>query len=147
MFDRHGVPKSRIDVLGKVPMFEGLPRKVLSRIDSHCDEVEVHPGQTLTSEGHAAREAFIVAGGRAEVRVGDEVVRQTDVGEMIGDIGVLQNRPRTATVTATTDMRLLVVNGHDLDWLFQDKQLAARVEQNLERHLAGPQPSGPTSGS
>ena len=141
MFDRHGVPKSRIDVLGRVPMFQGLPRKVLARIDSHCDEVEVQQGQALTDEGTASRESFIVAAGSAEVRVGDEVVRQTEVGEMIGEIGVLQQRPRTATVTATTDMLLLVVNGHDLDWLFEDEQLAARVEQNLERHLAGPQPS------
>jgi CRP/FNR family cyclic AMP-dependent transcriptional regulator len=141
MFDRHGAPASRIEVLRKVPMFEGLPRKVLARIDSHCDEIEAHPGQTLTHEGDASREAFIVANGNAEVRVGDEVVRQTELGEMIGDIGVLQKRPRTATVTAMTEMLLLVVNGRELDWLFQDQQLAARVQENLERHLAGPQPS------
>jgi cAMP-dependent protein kinase regulator len=141
MFDRHGVPKSRIEVLRKVPMFEGLPPKVLARIDSHCSEVEAHPGRTLIHEGDASQEAFIVAAGNAEIRVGDEVVRQTDVGEMLGDIGVLEKRPRTATVTAVTDMRLLVLNGRDLDWLFQDKRLAARVRENLERHLAGPQPS------
>ncbi|HET7070629.1 MAG TPA: hypothetical protein VFI40_07380 [Nocardioides sp.] len=61
------------------------------------------------------------------------------------DIGVLQRRARTATVTALTDMRLLVINGRDLDWLFEDERLAARVRANLERHLAGPQPS-PDSG-
>ena len=141
MFDRHGVPKSRIEVLRKVPMFEGLPQKVLARIDSHCGEINAHPGRTLIHEGDASQEAFIVADGNAEIRIGDEVVRQTDVGEMIGDIGVLEKRPRTATVTAVTDMRLLVLNGRDLDWLFQDKRLAARVQENLERHLAGPQPS------
>lgn len=141
MFDRHGVPKSRVEVLSAVPMFEGLPRKVLARIDSHCDEIDVEPGQTLTHEGGASREAFIVASGEAEVRVGDEVVRRTEVGEMVGDIGVLQRRARTATVTAVTGMRLLVVNGRDLDWLFEDEQLATRVRANLERHLSGPQPS------
>jgi CRP-like cAMP-binding protein len=141
MFNRHGVPKSRIEVLRKVPMFEGLPQKVLARIDSHCGEITAHPGRTLIHEGDASQEAFIVADGNAEIRIGDEVVRQTDVGEMIGDIGVLEKRPRTATVTAVTDMRLLVLNGRDLDWLFQDKRLAARVQENLERHLAGPQPS------
>ena len=141
MFDKHGVPKSRIELLRKVSMFEDLPHKVLARIDSHCDEIEVHPGRTLTRQGDDSHEAFIVAAGNAEVRVGDEVVRQTEVGEMIGDIGVLEKRHRTATVTAVTDMRLLVLNGRDLDWLFQDKRLAARVKENLERHLAGPQPS------
>ena len=104
-------------------------------------EIKAHPGRTLIYEGDASQEAFIVADGNAEIRIGDEVVRQTDVGEMIGDIGVLEKRPRTATVTAVTDMRLLVLNGRDLDWLFQDKRLAARVQENLERHLAGPQPS------
>jgi len=140
MFDRHGVPKSRIEVLGRVPMFADLPRKVLARIDAHCDEVEVRRGETLTHEGGASREAFVIAAGDAEVRVGDEVVRQTEPGEMIGDIGVLQRRVRTATVTALTDMRVLVINGRDLDWLFQDEDLAARVRESLERHLAGPQP-------
>lgn len=141
MFDRHGTPKSRIEVLGRVPMFEGLPHKVLARIDSHCDELEVRPGRTLTHEGDASDEVFIVAEGNAEVRIGGELVGKTEVGEMIGEIGVLEKRPRSATVTAVTDMRLLVVNGRDLDWLFQDKRLAARVRENLERHLAGPQPS------
>lgn len=141
MFDRHGVPKSRIEVLGKVPMFEGLSHRVLARIDSHCDEIEVRPGRTLTHQGDSSDEVFVVAAGTAEVRVGDEVVRHTEVGEMIGEIGVLEKRPRSATVTAVTDMRLLVVDGRDLDWLFQDKRLAARVQENLERHLTGPQPS------
>lgn len=141
MFGRHGVPKSRIEVLGRVPMFEGLSRKVLARIDGHCDEIEVGQGETLTHEGGTSREAFVVAAGDAEIRVGGEVVGHTEPGEMIGDIGVLEKRPRTATVTALTDMRLLVINGRDLDWLFEDEKLAARVRENLERHLSGPQPS------
>lgn len=122
-------------------MFEGLSRKVLTRIDSHCVEIEISAGETLTSQGGTSREAFFVTAGTAEVRVGDELVGQTEPGEMIGDIGVLERRPRTATVTALTDMRLLVVNGRDLNWLLEDQTLAARVRENLERHLAGPQPS------
>jgi len=141
MFDRRRVPKSRMEALGRVPMFEGLSRKVLTRIDSHCVEIEISAGETLTSQGGTSREAFFVTAGTAEVRVGDELVGQTGSGEMIGDIGVLERRPRTATVTALTDMRLLVVNGRDLNWLLEDQTLAARVRENLERHLAGPQPS------
>lgn len=134
---RHGVPKSRIEVLKQVPMFEGLPAKALARIDSHCDEVTVQKGRTLTNEGDRAREAFIVAEGSAEVTIGGEVVGESGPGEMIGEIGVIKHVPRTATVRALTDMRLLVVDGRDLQWLFDDKTLAARVNENLERHLAG----------
>jgi len=140
MFNRHGVPRSRIEFLGDVPFFEGLPDKALARIDSHVDEVTVEAGRKLTEQGTGAYEAFIIAEGSAEVRVGDEVVAETTVGELIGEIGVLKNSLRTATVVATTPMRLLVINPRELDWLFDDPTLNARVQQNLEKHLSGPQP-------
>lgn len=140
MFNRHGVPRSRIELLGRVPFFEGLSKKVLARIDSHVDEVQVPAGRKLTEQGTGAYEAFIIAEGEAEVRVGDDVVGHTSVGEMIGEIGVLKHTLRTATVTATTPMRLLVINPRELNWLFEDPKLSARVQENLNRHLAGPQP-------
>ena len=139
MFHRHGVPRSRIEFLAEVPFLQGLPHKELSRIDSHIDEVHFAPGRTLTEEGAAAEEVFIIADGVAEVKVGDEVVRETYVGELIGEVGVLKHVPRTATVTAKTPMHLLVINPRELDWLFEDPKLAERVQQNLDQHLAGPQ--------
>jgi CRP/FNR family cyclic AMP-dependent transcriptional regulator len=140
MFSKHGVPRSRLEVLSQVPFFEGLPDKVLARIDSHIDEVEVPAGRMLTQQGRGAFEAFIVAEGVAEVSVGGEVVAQTSVGEMIGEIGVLKNTLRTATVVATTPMRLLVLNPQELDWLFDNPTLSERVQSNLDKHLSGPQP-------
>lgn len=137
MFQRHGVPKSRIDFLREVPMLQGLPDKVLARIDSHVDEVDVPAGRDLTVEGTGAYEAFIVADGVAEVVIGGEHVRDTTVGEMIGEIGVLRHVPRTATVRATTPMRLLVINPRDMDWLFEDRTLSQRVQENLARHTGG----------
>lgn len=134
---KHGVPKSRLDFLRGVPMLEGLPDKALARIDSHIDEVDVPAGHKLTVEGTGAYEAFIIAEGTAEVKIGDEVVGQTDVGEMIGEIGVIKHTRRTATVTAQTPMRLLVINPREMSWLFEDETLSARVQQNLERHLRG----------
>jgi CRP/FNR family cyclic AMP-dependent transcriptional regulator len=140
MFNRHGVPRERLELLGKVPFFEGLPDKVLARIDSHVDEVEVPAGRKLTEQGTGAYETFIVAEGTAEVRVGDEVVGETSIGELIGEIGVLKNTLRTATVVATTPMRLLVINPRELSWLFDNPKLSERVQQNLDKHLSGPQP-------
>src|SRR5688500_13692072 len=100
MFHRHGVPRERIDVLRQVPFFEGLSTKVLSRIDQHLDEVNVPKGRMLTSQGEGAYEAFIIADGVAEVRIDDKPVRDTEVGELIGEIGVLKHTLRTATVVA-----------------------------------------------
>jgi len=142
MFHRHGVPRSRIEFLAEVPFLQGVPKKELARIDSHIDEVHFSAGRTLTTQGAGADEVFIVADGVAEVRVGEEVVGETSVGELIGEIGVLKHVPRTATVIAKTPMHLLVINPRELDWLFDDPKLAERVQQNLERHLGGPQAEG-----
>jgi CRP/FNR family transcriptional regulator, cyclic AMP receptor protein len=140
MFGRHGVPSSRLEFLGQVPFFEGLSEKTLARIDSHLDEVSVPAGRTLTEQGRGAYETFIVADGTAEVWVGDDLVGETSVGELIGEIGVLKNTLRTATVKAKTPMSLLVLGPRELDWLFDDPTLRKRVQANLDKHLDGPQP-------
>ena len=134
MFDRHGVPRERIDVLREVPFFEGLSNKVLAHIDHHLDEVNVREGRVLISQGERAYEAFIIADGVAEVRVDDKPVRDTEIGELIGEIGVLQHTLRTATVVAKTPMRLLVLNSREMDSLLKDKTLAGRVQESLTRH-------------
>lgn len=135
MFHRGGVPRKRIHVLRQVPLFEGLSNKVLSRIDKHLDEVDISEGEILTSQGKGSYEVFIIADGIAEVRVNDKPVRDTEVGELIGEIGVLKRSLRTATVVAKTPMRLLVLHARAInDLLHEDKKVAERVQKNLTRH-------------
>lgn len=139
MFQHHGVPRARIDVLRQVPFFEGLSNKHLARIDGYLDEVNAKPGRVLTTEGEGAYEAFIIADGVAEVRKNGEVLRDTDIGELIGEIGILKNSLRTATVVAKTPMRLLVFNSNQMRGLLsEDKKVADRVEENMKRHLENP---------
>lgn len=136
MFQRHGVPRERIEVLRQVPFFEGLSNKHLAHIDGYLDEVNVGPGRVLTKQGGGAYEGFIIADGVAEVRKDGEVIRDTDIGELIGEIGILKNTPRTATVVAKTPMRLLVFKSNQMIALLsEDKKVADRVEENLKRHL------------
>lgn len=131
---KHGVPVRRLEFLRGVPLFAGLPDEVLARIDSHMDEVDWPEGRSLTVQGRGSDEAFVIADGTAEVTIDGAVKRHAGPGEMIGELGVLQRRPRTATVTARTPMRLLVINPRDLDWLFQDPVLAQRVQANVQLH-------------
>ena len=136
MFQRHGVPRERIDVLRQVPFFEGLSNKHLAHIDGYLDEVNVKTGTVLTKQGEGAFEGFIIADGVAEVRKNGEVIRDTDIGELIGEIGILKNTLRTATVVAKTPMRLLVFKSNQMRALLgEDKKVADRVEENLKRHL------------
>ena len=138
MFHRHGVPRERIDVLRQVPFFEGLSTKSLARIDKHLDDVNVSAGRVLTAEGESAYEAFIIADGVAEISIEGKVVRDTEIGELIGEIGVIKHTLRAATVVAKTPMRLLVLDAREMNALLhEDKLVAERVQQNLDRHLEG----------
>ena len=138
MFHRHGVPRERIDVLRQVPFFEGLSTKSLARIDKHLDDVNVSAGRVLTAEGESAYEAFIIADGVAEISIEGKVVRDTEIGELIGEIGVIKHTLRAATVVAKTPMRLLVLDAREMNALLhEDKLVAERVQENLTRHLEG----------
>ena len=118
-------------------MFQGLSDKVLTKIGAHVSELQVPAGSVLTAQGQASREAFIVEDGVAEVRKDDDVVGETTPGELIGEIGVLQNALRSATVVAKTPMQLLVLSVPDLRWFWDDKDLVGLVQANLDRHLGG----------
>ena len=125
-------------MLRQVPFFEGLSNKVLARIDKHLDDVNVSAGRVLTAQGESAYEAFIIADGIAEITVDDKPVRDTEIGELIGEIGILKHTLRSATVVAKTPMRLLVLDAREMNALLhEDKKVAERVQENLTRHLEG----------
>ena len=140
MFGRKRVPQSRLDLLRQVPLFEGLGNKVLARIDSLTVETTLAPGHELTRQGDGSDQVFVIVEGSAEVRVNDEVVREAVSGELVGELGVLGYARRAATVTATTPMRVLVMNRGEILTLLEQDELAARVQANVDRHRSGPQP-------
>lgn len=141
MFNRHGVPRARIDFLRTVPLFAGLPDRVLERLDAHLDDIDIASGATLTFQGERGYETFVVVEGTAEVLVNGEKVNEVGSGEIIGEIAVLEQRDRTATVRAATPMRVLVVPSREIGWLFSDPELSDRVRQQLADHLGQATPS------
>lgn len=103
-------------------------------------ESPVSPGTVLTRQGGLSSQAFIIAEGTAVVRVDDEVVGESSVGELIGELGILEHKPRSATVTASTPMTLLVMNPRELNALVHEESLGERLRAKIERHRSGPQP-------
>ena len=104
--DRHGWIDER---LAEVPLFAGLDKKHLRAISSLATPIDVAEGKALTREGEFGHEFIIVLEGEAEVQVGDEVVATRGPGDYFGEIALVANRPRTATVTAKTPMKVEVI--------------------------------------
>ena len=92
------------DTLKKVPLFAGLDNKELKQIASSMRERRFKPGDTLTQEGASGVGFFVVEEGEAEVTVGGQARGSVGPGDYFGEIALINESPRTATLTARTDM-------------------------------------------
>ena len=91
-------------MLQKVPLFAGLDKKELEEIAISMRERRFKAGDTVTQEGAGGVGFFVVQEGEAEVKVGGEVKGSVGPGEYFGEIALINESPRTATLTARTDM-------------------------------------------
>ena len=95
--------------LRDVPFFSGLSKRELATVAQQIDEVEVDAGAVLATEGDFGHEFFVIMDGTAEVLRGDAPIAELGPGEFFGEMALLDEDRRTATVTATTPMSLLVM--------------------------------------
>ena len=92
------------DMLRKVPLFAGLDEKELQEIANSMRERRFSAGDTVTQEGAGGVGFFVVEEGRADVSVGGETKGSVGPGDYFGEIALINESPRTATLTAATDM-------------------------------------------
>jgi CRP/FNR family cyclic AMP-dependent transcriptional regulator len=97
--------------LKSVPLFEPLTDHDRQKIAMWADEIEVSEGKQLAHEGDFAYEFFVILDGTAEVTHGGEAVAQLGPDDFFGEIGLLESERRTATVTATSQLRAIVIFG------------------------------------
>ena len=92
------------DTLKKVPLFAGLDDKELQQIASSMRERRYKAGDTVTQEGAGGVGFFVVEQGQADVSIGGESKGSVGPGDYFGEIALINESPRTATLTARTDM-------------------------------------------
>jgi CRP/FNR family transcriptional regulator, cyclic AMP receptor protein len=124
---------TKVEALKRAPLFEGLSRKELVQLARVSEDVEVPPGKVLCKEGQLGREFFVIVDGEVEVtRDGKRVATRTG-GEFFGEIALLEDIPRTATVTAKTPLRFFVLTRKDFRHLVNENR---NVERKALRALA-----------
>jgi len=122
-------------MLGQVPLFEHCSERELSAIVELMTEVDIPSGGQLTAEGDWGHEFYVLVEGSAEVRRKGRLLNTLGPGDFLGELMLVADRPRTATVTATAATHLLVVSGGDFrrlmreDAAFQTKVLDAVAER------------------
>jgi CRP-like cAMP-binding protein len=99
------MPEASVEALQSVPLFDGLDNKALKRLAKQMRERRFPEGSIITAEGETGAGFFVIAEGTASVSVGDDVVSTLGPGEHFGEVALIDEGRRSASVTATTDLR------------------------------------------
>lgn len=127
---------TKVELLKGVPLFSGCSKAELQRIAALADELDLADGATLIREGERGREFIVVVEGSVRVTRDGKTVRDLGAGDFIGEIALVSDVPRTATVTASSPVRLLVVTDRAFRALIEQMpSIATKVLQALGERL------------
>ena len=128
------------DLLKRVPIFSGLDRKELERIATSMKERTFRAGDKVTSEGQSGVGFFVIEDGAAKVTVGGEERRRLGPGDYFGEVALLNESARTATITAETDLRCYGMTSWDFKPLVEThSSIAWKLLQTMAKKYQEPQ--------
>ena len=99
--------------LKSIALFADLHDHERERVAQWADEVEVEEGKHLADQGEFAYEFFVIEEGSAVVTKNGEHITDLGPGDFFGEIALMETDRRTATVTASSHMHLIVMHGRD----------------------------------
>lgn len=113
-YDRPVLGKNaKIELLKRVSLFSGCSKAELREVALSADELDLRDGHVLTREGKPGREFFVLVEGTVEVTREGKKLTDLGAGDWFGEIALLTYKPRTATVTATSPVRVLVLTDRE----------------------------------
>jgi CRP/FNR family cyclic AMP-dependent transcriptional regulator len=127
----------KIELISKVPLFARCSKGELREIAAAADEIDLPEGKVLTREGDRGREFFVLLDGTAEVRRSGELIRTLGAGDFLGEIALISQEPRTATVTTASPVRALVITDQSFGALLSHQPgVREKVLETLADRLA-----------
>jgi CRP/FNR family transcriptional regulator, cyclic AMP receptor protein len=127
----------KIDLIKSVPLFARCSKKELAEIAGLADELELPEGKQLIRQGERGREFFVLLDGAVDVSRDGATIDTMAAGDFFGEIALVSNVPRTATVTALSPIRLLVITDRDFRaFLEHSPDIQLKVLEALAERLA-----------
>ncbi len=129
---------SKRKLLGDLPLFSACTSKELSRIASVARRVDADRGDVLATEGRPGRLFYVIEKGTARVLIGEREVARLGAGESFGEMALLDQGPRSATVVAQEAMTLYVIDANDFGELLEDVPfLTRKILRGVSNRLRG----------
>ena len=126
------MPVATADDLAGIPLFDRLEAEERATIAPWFELQDITPGVNLTGEGASGYSFFVLRAGNATVSVGGAEVGTLEPGDFFGELALLGDGRRTATVTTASPAKVLVLFGTEFRRLQQEyPELAARIESAL----------------
>lgn len=128
---------AKVEILRRIPLFSRCSKSELGQVAGIADELSFGVEETLIKEGDRGREFFVIVEGTAEVRRRGRIVRALVDGDFFGEIALVAEMPRTATVSTTSPTRALVIVDRDFKRLLRDSpSIQIKVIEQLAARLA-----------
>jgi len=127
---------TKADALARCPFFTGLSRGELLELAKLTEDMEVEEGKVLTREGQSGSEFFVIVDGEVSVTKDGREIRTLGPGDFFGEIALLEDTPRTATVVAKTPLRFFVLTRQSFrSLLAHQPELEQKVLAALEERV------------
>jgi CRP-like cAMP-binding protein len=128
---------TKVDLLKRVPLFASCSKGECRVLATIADELDLPEGRALTREGQPGREFFVLVDGTVDVIQGGKKIAELGAGDWLGEIALLTNAPRTATVTATSPVRVLVITDRAFRQVVEaTPSIAVKVLERVGERLA-----------
>ena len=141
--------------LHKVSFFEGFTNDELQRVAELAEEVVAEKGAVLIDQGRVGLECYVILTGEAGVYAAGEHVATNTAGSMVGEMALIEHRPRNASVIAETPMRLIAFDTKAFKTLLEEmpkahdrvmELLASRLKVNTGLAASEPEGDAPAEG-
>jgi CRP-like cAMP-binding protein len=128
----------KIGILRAVPLFGDLDETGLQAVAVLAREASFKAGDVLVLEGEPGATFYVIADGTVRIERGGRAIRSMTAGGFLGEIALLDRRPRTATVTAATDVRALEIRAHEFERLLDTlPAVYRRIRAAVDRRTRG----------
>jgi CRP/FNR family transcriptional regulator, cyclic AMP receptor protein len=128
--------QTKVGLLKQIPLFAGCSRAELEAVSRVADELTLPEGRVLMRQGMPGRELFVLVDGEVTVERDGDTIAVRHGGDFVGELALVTGRPRTATVTARTDLQTLVLDRVSFDGLLRDMPtIAVKVMKAVAERL------------